>query len=503
MLKLLIADDERIIRETIFNLINWEKYDIEVIGLCQNGIEAYDMILDESPDIVLIDIRMPGMSGLELIKKFSHTDLFIQFIILSGYGEFEYAQEAMKYGVKHYLLKPCNELQILECIKQCKLDYSQVIMERRILKQQFNLQSGMLHNVISSIINDRICQNEPLDRIIPQYEQYLDFYFTSYRLFYIYFLEYENLPAFLAMLKAYVSQHLPQVILYGIYVNNTLLLFMQDVGGQTDQLEQFFSQISLKSQRVELELEVISYSSLQELLKEILEKLKRFSMIYYINNFHITSTCNYNVFISRIQHLCGEILAGKQEAVDQVAELLDGIENLDFLKQLASSIFLKLTSNQPALSTFELAEWLMKLDKENDLTTLKDMILQKFLDFSACPNTDASLSSMTQQIYAYVGDHLQDANLTLKYLAENYLFMNVDYVSRKFYKETGQKFSQYLTSARIKRAKELIIKNPSEPVKNIAEQVGCGNNPQYFSQLFKKQTGMTPTDYINSLSDPA
>ena len=130
MLKLLIADDERIIRETIFHLIDWEKYDIEVIGLCQNGIEAYDMILDESPDIVLTDIRMPGMGGLELIKKLSHTDLFIQFIILSGYGEFEYAKEAMKYGVKHYLLKPCNELQILECIKQCKLDYSQMIMER-------------------------------------------------------------------------------------------------------------------------------------------------------------------------------------------------------------------------------------------------------------------------------------------------------------------------------------------------------------------------------------
>lgn len=98
MLKLLIADDERIIRETIFNIIDWKKHDIEVIGLCKNGIEAYDMILDESPDIVLTDIRMPGMGGLELIRKIRQTDLQIQFIILSGYGEFEYAKEAMSYG---------------------------------------------------------------------------------------------------------------------------------------------------------------------------------------------------------------------------------------------------------------------------------------------------------------------------------------------------------------------------------------------------------------------
>mgnify|MGYP001048988572 CR=1 FL=1 len=73
MLKLLIADDERIIRETIFNIIDWKKHDIEVIGLCKNGIEAYDMILDESPDIVLTDIRMPGMGGLELIRKMRQT----------------------------------------------------------------------------------------------------------------------------------------------------------------------------------------------------------------------------------------------------------------------------------------------------------------------------------------------------------------------------------------------------------------------------------------------
>ena len=100
MLKLVIADDERIIRETISTIIDWKQYDIELVGLCKNGLEAYDMILDESPDIVLTDIRMPGMDGLELIQRISQTDLNTQFIILSGYGEFEYAKTAEEKALK-------------------------------------------------------------------------------------------------------------------------------------------------------------------------------------------------------------------------------------------------------------------------------------------------------------------------------------------------------------------------------------------------------------------
>ena len=75
MLKLIIADDERIIRESISKMIDWNSLGIELIGLCSDGIEAYNMILDECPDIVLTDIRMPGLSGLELIEKISQTEI--------------------------------------------------------------------------------------------------------------------------------------------------------------------------------------------------------------------------------------------------------------------------------------------------------------------------------------------------------------------------------------------------------------------------------------------
>ena len=74
MLKLIIADDERVMRETIHNLIEWEKLGISVAGLCEDGIEAFNMILDEEPDIVMTDIRMPGLSGLDLVREAKQMD---------------------------------------------------------------------------------------------------------------------------------------------------------------------------------------------------------------------------------------------------------------------------------------------------------------------------------------------------------------------------------------------------------------------------------------------
>ena len=106
MYRLVIADDEKTIRETIAHLIDWKSLDIEVVAVCKNGNEAYDAILDEYPDIVLTDIRMPGMSGLEMIRRLRDAGGAIECIILSGYGEFEYAKRAMELGVRYYLLKP-------------------------------------------------------------------------------------------------------------------------------------------------------------------------------------------------------------------------------------------------------------------------------------------------------------------------------------------------------------------------------------------------------------
>lgn len=109
MLRLMIVDDEQIIREALSQMIDFESLGYELIATAKNGMEAYDIICDEYPDVVITDIRMPILNGLDLIERSIKTDSKISFILLSGYNDFEYAKQAMKYGVRFYLLKPTDK----------------------------------------------------------------------------------------------------------------------------------------------------------------------------------------------------------------------------------------------------------------------------------------------------------------------------------------------------------------------------------------------------------
>ena len=499
MLKLIIADDERIIRETISTIIDWKQYDIELVGLCKNGLEAYDMILDESPDIVLTDIRMPGMDGLELIRRISETDLNTQFIILSGYGEFEYAKTAMKYGVRHYLLKPCSEVQILESIQ----DIAQDCYLKNISDHSYPTMNSIRHNVIFTILNNAICQNRPYDEIMRSYEPYMDFYFSSYHLFYVYFLEQKNLDEFLQQLKQYAETHFPEVTIHGVYVNYTLLLFFKEFSGNYHELSYFFTSMKLSDHRASLETEDLSFKNLQSLLQTALDKVKRFSMIYYINDFHILSSCNYSFIMDEAEkQLSAALSSSSAEDVDNLISLLSTVNDLSFLKQLSNSLMLKITASDNRLSTVDLTEWLLSITQETSLEQLKLTLTEKFRGLLMMKPQKLTTITMIRQIYDYVEEHLSDPNLTLKRISEQYLFMNTDYVSKKFQKETGTRFSNYLTEVRIEKAKQLLLstENDKNKIQTVAEQVGCGNNPQYFSQLFKKKTGMTPSAYVSKLN---
>ena len=119
MYGLVIADDELIIRQGLMT-IPWNECNIEVLGIASNGKEAYDMVREKRPDILLTDIRMPGMDGLSLIEAAKKHNPEIQAILLTGYEDFDYARDAIRLGAIGYILKPSDPEEIIESIERAK-----------------------------------------------------------------------------------------------------------------------------------------------------------------------------------------------------------------------------------------------------------------------------------------------------------------------------------------------------------------------------------------------
>lgn len=124
MYRLLIVDDEAVIRQGL-GMLPWKENEIEVVGILKDGIEAEEWIDSKEIDILLTDIRMPGLSGIELAKRTLQNYPDAKVILLTGYGEFEYAREAISLGVSDYILKPSTPDEIMACVKNACEKFNQ------------------------------------------------------------------------------------------------------------------------------------------------------------------------------------------------------------------------------------------------------------------------------------------------------------------------------------------------------------------------------------------
>lgn len=447
--------------KTIRSFINWEALDIEVVGTAKDGIEAYNMILDLYPDIVLTDIRMPGLSGLELIERMHKINKDMQFIILSGYNEFEYAKTAMQYGVRHYLLKPCSEQQIIDSIKEIKQDYQIRMIQKNILTEHDQLKSQLFTGMLISIINHYLAHGSDLtpemeDTFYTEYLRHFGSVEQPYEVCYLYYLDPYNRTEAFKKISAFWEETYPGVRLHLLYVQNTMVLFFRAFAADPyTELSVCLSELSFAKQSTIPLVRLCSFPGLKATMHKLTSQIRRYDEIFYYNGQSVLLINNYDNILQDIQTCADRIFHSTENTDADFSLLFSQIENIQQLTGLQQM-------KTPASSTEEISD----------------------------------------KIKSYVRDHIENPELSLKWIAEHELYMNVDYISKKFVKETGQKFSAYLTEMRIEKAKELLSGSNPVPIADVAELVGCGNNPRYLSQIFKKATGMSPSSYVKMIQKP-
>lgn len=163
--KILIVDDERIVREAIASHIPWESHGVSVVKVAANAIEALEYLNEHEVDLVLVDIRMPAINGIELLRRIRAEDKETECIILSGYADFSYAQEALRFGARDYLLKPLEENMLVNAVLKCRdekraRDASNPEASESVMSQPVRHRYSNTVNHIITIVEEEISNEE-------------------------------------------------------------------------------------------------------------------------------------------------------------------------------------------------------------------------------------------------------------------------------------------------------------------------------------------------------
>ncbi|WP_077609719.1 response regulator transcription factor [Clostridium sp. Marseille-P2415] len=502
MLRLMIVDDEQIIREALSQMIDYESIGYELIATAKNGMEAYDIICDDYPDVVITDIRMPILNGLDLIERSMKSDSRITFILLSGYNDFEYAKQAMKYGVRYYILKPTDKNELIESLASIRKERLQEEENRKMQQQDF-LRS--LHVPLEqSFIMEALEHQDSFPSVFRKYQALLSLPKDCYYACICSFVEESYLKSFACDVRKVLEASKVPLQFSILYVKNSaVLIFPASTLAIQEQMKNSIISLRYPGQSVTFEAEFLHREGAEKLFQEVIQKVSRFERILLIGEGgDIHEIKNHIASPWMVRRIEDSITSAADPS--QAAELLNSVfmESMPpaTARNLALSLFLQagMVLEKPSVdAACDFFRRLYSCDTVSGIRELLQVVMLQKNTGPGCRKTSSNIALLK----TYIREHLDSENLSLKWLAENYLFVSVGYLSKQFIKEEGMRFSDYLNKERMEEAIRLMTYYHNDNVKHIARQVGFGSNPQYFSQVFKRYTGLPPTEYIEKLKN--
>ena len=484
MYTLLIVDDEEIEREGMAQFIPWDSYEIKVVSAARNGAEGLEKIAKFRPDLAIVDIKMPVMNGIEMIRQAKEQYPDMTFVVLSGYGDYEFTSQAMELGVRHYILKPCDESKMIPVLNKAFAELEEA--------RKKNARSEKL---------------ETEARLLKPYAR-------------------EQLFRDLLLGKAQASSGARQLVdeLGGEQRMVLLLDFRLKCG--FDSLERYVvgnmlgdllpDGTLLMTTGVDRDVLVLAdamaESSVETAVQVLKKEFKRFETLPMLSSASRTGTlAELSVLFRQAQELLQLNMDENEPALlrpsrnaalpETVNEIFD-LEALrqtgsyeELLQELAFS-FAKMEAKdyrpQQRQKLCELAWKLLFEDKaapEDSLPAWADALTAAWNH----PQPDAR----SREIFLAIYENLPEPEFSLQTIAQQRLFMSEDHLRRIFSQMTGNRFSAYLEHCRITQARRLLEFQPDMKISRLAELVGYPLDGQYFSKVFRKICGVTPTEYRN------
>ncbi len=489
---LLVADDEKFAREHIINLLDWNRLCINRLYEAEDGFAAEEIIEKEKPDIMLLDIRMPQMSGMELMDRLEKIGADVCVIVLSAYSDFEVARKLVSLGrVIDYILKPVSAdvltESVLKCIESIEERRRAELLKENYREAQARLQRRAVADVIFGrdvdsaldILPDRpvkmqigvICIKGNRDAL---YEELRGQNGTG-PLKYVFKAENRSFLTLYFESESSIGRAVEicdRIAARGICVGlGRVYCDRQDIS------------VSYREAQVACEIALISGKSGVKRIEEIEDAE--------------ADAPEWSAFAKKLRaavegkdaHAAEEILSEILSSAmhSSVSAFKSGSAgSLALLKAGAAGLIEEVMNGRR--ESLNLSNLFCAEDSYSVYLACRDILSQN----DDSPSRSGHKNAVMELVKRYIDEHFSE-RITLN-SAAGIAFVNPSYLSRLFSETEGCVFTDYVTTLRINKAKQFLRDDPGMKIYEIADNVGY-NSPKYFIKVFKEKTGMTPADY--------
>lgn len=532
----MLVDDEYAVRKYVTDRINWSQYDFEIVCEAENGNEAYELFEQYLPDVVITDIKMPFMNGLELAEKILEKYPYTKIIILTGFDEFEYAKKSIELHVMNYVLKPISSKSLIKILKEVKVKLDEEIINKRNSERLKDFYEKSYPLLRDKFLEDFV-KGEYIEAEVEEWLRYYniplkgDFYLVAIIQIDHFYRDRQAINTkdteFKKLVLLEIVEEVNKKEDLGIYFlsNNQIVVIAY---GEAYSEGEFVQGVTRKL----------------EMIRQGIEKFQTFTITIGIGHVcrsltNIPSSRksalnvhDYKVILGNNQIIYIDDVEPRQEAIQEIdlefneiverkvtrmlksgaikefSEYLEKVfnhialnpekvnENQLYLFELITQIITTSKELKVDLTKIENAELnLFELMKENqDLDNIKStiLLLANFVMETGTSTRLLSTANLVNLAKEYVKKEYKDWDLNIQKISE-YLNYSPNYFSTVFKKETGISFMNYLMDVRLEEAKELLLTTELKSLE-IALEVGFSSS-NYFAYCFKKRLNISPTLY--------
>ncbi len=502
-MKILIVDDELQIRSGLAEGLPWENQGFTEVLTAENGTEAFRVFCEHRPEIIITDIRMPGIDGIELSRKIMELDSAVKIIVLSGHSEFSYAQSAIKIGVADYMLKPINIQELLEKVSYCKQEVLRIRQNTNLLQAHAKLkQTEHIEEIVKrsgSIAGDDLLFIKSYTSMVESDEVFVAYISVDDA------LEEERATAVIATINAVETLKMTRISLLFTDSQGLFLICPGFMRKNTELRLKDFQSEHNKCLSTTISIALGDTTSLSMLANSYMQAVVSMGHRLYKG---AASFINWRS-IKDFETFSGHLRFDSERLADDVANL-----RAELVQSAMDSLFKQY--KERCLTNVEPLQTLCLGLKNLICTTLDNMGVahneykQDLPDYHTidsyahwvnqlCESFENKTAVFSQKNYSReiirVVDYIvrfYSEDISLDQMAD-LVGRSKAHLSTKFKRERGISFVEHLNQVRIEAACKLLL-STDDLTYEISEQVGF-NDYKYFHKVFKNTTGHSPTQY--------